>query len=196
LVGDRIMTRLSLTTSLLALVAILAPSARAASVTLAVPTCKAAPNSAIKVPIQARQAEGVGSFQLELVYDPALLEFQEVEERPMLSGAMLASNVVAPGRVKLAGVGDPKKPLRGDGELVLVRFRVRGAGGKQCSLGIDNALAWEQTDAAFDMLVRTESGQFTVQRPGWPWILAAAGGGLLAILVALFAARRKTAAKV
>ena len=189
------MMRLSLAASWLAVMAILVSDAPAASVTLAVPNCQAATGDEIKVPIQARRAEGIGSFQLELVYDPALLEFQEVEEGPMLSGAMLASNVVAPGRVKLAGVGDPKKPLRGDGELVLVRFRVLGEGGQQCPLGIDNALAWEQTDAAFDMLVSTESGQFTAQRLGSPWIFVAIGGGLLAILVVLFAARRKTAGK-
>jgi len=180
----------------LAVVAILVPDARAASVTLVVPNCQAATGNEIKVPIQARRAEGIGSFQLEMVYDPALLEFQEVEEGPMLSGTMLASNVVEAGRVKVAVVGDPQKPLRGDGELVLVRFRVLGEGGKECPLRIDNALAWEQTEAAFDMLVTTEPGKFTAERSGrMSWILVAAGGGLLVTLLVLFAARSRAARK-
>ncbi len=37
---------------------------------------------------------------------------------------------------------------------------------KQCPLRIENALAWEQTDAAFDMLVTTEPGKFTAERSG------------------------------
>ena len=179
----------------LAVVAILVPGAQAASVTVVVPNCQAATGNEIKVPIQARRAEGLGSFQLELVYHPALLEFQEVEEGPLLSGAMLASNLAEAGRVKIAGVGDPQNPIRGDGELVLVRFRVLGEGGKECPLSIENALAWEQTDAAFDMLVATEPGKFTAERSGRLWILVAVGGGLLVMLVVLFVARRKMASK-
>ena len=190
------MARLFFAASAIAFMAIAVRDVPAASVTLAVPDCQAAPGGEIKVPIQARRAEGVGSFQFELTYDPALLEFQEVEEGPMLSGAMLASNIVTPGRVKLAGVGDPKQPLHGDGELVLVRFRVLDEGGEECPIAIENARAWEQTDAAFDMLVKTETGQFRAERDSRVWVLIAAGAGLLVMLAVLFAARRKRTGRV
>jgi hypothetical protein len=189
------MFRLLATTCMLAFLALSSAVAHAASVTLIAPKCQGATGDEIKAPIQAREAEGIGSLQMEVVYDPTLLEPMEVEEGKMLPGAMLAFNVVEPGRLRVAVVGDPQKPVRGDGELAVVKFKVLGAAGKQGPLSIEHAQAWEQTDDALDMLVKLEPGKFSIERAGLPlWMIVAASVGLLAVLVLMLATRNKKAA--
>jgi hypothetical protein len=186
------MFRLLFTTCMLALFVLMAAGAQAASVTLVAPNCKGAPGTEMKAPIQARETEGLGSMQMEDTYDPTLLEPTEVEEGKMLSGAMLAFNVVEPGRLMVAIVGDPQKPVRGDGELAVVTFRVLGAAGKQSCLSIEHAQAWEQTNEALDMLVKVEPGNVSIEGAGMlPWVIVAAGGGLLAVLVFMLVARKR-----
>ncbi len=165
---------------------------QATSVTLVAPNCQGLSGAEIKAPIHAREAEGIGSLQMEVVYDPTLLEPTEVEEGTMLPGAMLAFNVVAPGRLRVAVVGDPQTPVRGDGELVVVKFKVLGQAGRECPLNIEHAQAWEQTNEALDMLVKVEHGKFAIERAGMPlWIIVAVGVVvLLAVVVFILAARR------
>ena len=113
----------------------------------------------------------------------------------MLPGAMLAFNVVEPGRLRVAIAGDPQKPVRGDGELAVVKFKVLGAAGKQCPLSIEHAQAWEQTNEALDMLVKVEPGKFSIEGAGVPlWMIVAVGVGLLAVFVFMLAARNRKAA--
>jgi hypothetical protein len=183
------------TTCILAFFALPAAVAPAASVTLIAPSCQGATGAEIKAPIQAREAEGIGSLQMEVVYDPTLVEPLEVEEGKLLPGAMLAFNVVEPGRLRVAVVGDPQKPVRGDGELAVVKFKILGAAGKQGPLSIEHARAWEQTNDALDMLVKLEPGKFSIERAGMPpWMIVAVGVGLLAVLVLMLVARNKKAA--
>lgn len=189
------MFRLLSTTCMLAFVALSAAVAHAASVTLIAPNCQGVTGAEIKATIHVREAEGIGSLQMEVVYDPTLLEPTEVEEGKMLPGAMLAFNVVEPGRLRVAAVGDPQKPVRGDGELAVVKLKVLGSAGKQCPLTIEHAQAWEQTNEALDMLVSVEPGKFSIEGAGMPlWMIVAAGVGLLTVLVFMLAARNRKVA--
>jgi len=189
------MLRLLSTTCMLVFVALSAAVAHAASVTLIAPTFQGVTGAEIKAPILVREAEGIGSLQMEVVYDPALLEPTEVEEGKMLPGAMLAFSVVEPGRLRIAAVGDPQKPVRGDGALAVVKFKVLGPAGKQCPLTIEHAQAWEQTNEALDMLVSAEPGKFSIEGAGMPlWVIVAAGVGLLTVLLFMMAARNRKVA--
>ena len=187
--------------------------AQAASVTVALPDVQAAPNSEVKVPIQVRGAQGMGPFQMDLTYDPVLLAVKTVSEGDSILVGLFDFNVVEPGRLRVVMTGDPKTPVRGDGELLVVTFQVHGEAGKSCTLGVDKARAWEQTNEGLDMRVAVEPGTFTVSPPitgqaaavrptgaataGAPWLLIGVGLAVfIAAIVAILAVamrRRKPA---
>ena len=177
----------------LAAVCLLVASASAASVTIAIPQdAKGEPNGTATVPIHIRSAQGLGSLQFELTYDPAVLEAKEVVPGQGIPGVLLEHNVTAPGRLRVAVAGN--QPINGDGELTAT-FAVKSAG--NCVLGIENARAWEQANG-HDMLVKVEPGRFaTGQAAGTAaggskmlWV-AVGGGVVLLVAILLLASRRK-----
>jgi len=169
---------------------VVAPGARAASVTVAVASARGAPGAEVKVPVSVRGAQGLGALQMELVYDPAVLEARKVEEGALLSGAMVESNVPQPGRMRVALVSG--EPVNGDGVLLMARFVACGAAGKECQVQAENARAWEHS-TNLDMRVSVEPGKFTVAAAGLSPVLLGAIAAIVAIvLVAIVAfARRK-----
>jgi hypothetical protein len=178
----------------LAAVCLLVASACAASVTIAIPQdAKGAPGSDATVPIHIRGAQGLGSLQLELTYDPAVLEPKEVVSGPGIPGVLLEYNVTAPGRLRVAVAGN--EPINGDGELTTT-FAVKSAG--NCVLGIENARAWEQANG-HDMLVKVESGRFAAEQAAGTaagggkllWVAVGAGVVLLVIVLVLVGRGRR-----
>lgn len=167
-------------------------STSAASVTIAVPQdATGAPGGDAEVPISIRGAQGLGALQFELTYDPAVLEAGEVVAGQDIAGVLLESNVVSPGRLRVAMAGN--EPMAGDGELTAT-FAVKAPG--TSALALENARAWEQENG-LDMLVDVESGQFvaaTSSAAGSPVVLLAVVGGivLLVIIAVLLAGRGKS----
>lgn len=164
-------------------------SAAAASVTIAVPhDATGVPGRDAEIPIAIRGAQGLGALQFELTYDPAVLEAGEVVAGPGIPGVLLESNVVSPGRLRVALAGN--EPMAGDGELTAT-FAVKAPG--TSVLGIENARAWEQTNS-LDMLIDVESGQFHAAASpaaGIPVALLAVMGGLvLLVILAVLLTRR------
>ncbi len=151
----------------------------AASVTLVVPKVQSNVGNDYKVPIQIREAQGLGPCQFELVYDPAILELKTVNESNKLSIGLFDFNLLSPGRVKLVMTGTPDKPIQGDGELLILTFTVVASG--NTALAIENARAWEQTPDAYEMLVKTENGELTAT--GGQSMLYIAGAILLLLVV-------------
>lgn len=165
-------------------------SAAAASVTIAVPQdATGVPGHDAAVPIAIRGAQGLGALQFELTYDPAVLEAGEVVAGPGIAGVLLESNVVSPGRLRVAMAGN--EPMTGDGELTAA-FAVKAPG--TSALGLENARAWEQANS-LDMLVDVESGEFlAVASPAagnHVILLAVVGGFVLLVVIAVVVARAK-----
>ncbi len=165
-------------------------SAAAASVTVAVPhDATGTPGRDAVVPIAIRGAQGLGALQFELTYDPIVLEAGEVVAGPGIPGVLQESNVVSPGRLRVAMAGN--EPMAGDGELTAA-FAVKAPG--TSALGIENARAWEQANS-LDMLVDVETGQFVAlasPEAGISAVLLAVVGGLvLLVIIAVLVTRGK-----
>jgi len=184
-----------LTPHLIGLVAcaLLAPSgpARAASVTVSLPKTEAAKDSQIQVAVSFRQAQGLGPLQLDLRYDPIVLQFVNASEGRGAAIGLFDSNLLEPGNLRLAMTGDPNQPIQGDGELFLLTFKLVGAAGQESVLNAENVRAWEQSDEAFDMRVEVEPGAILVKSGAVSLWLIATSGGFLLVVAVLFAVLRK-----
>jgi len=170
---------------------------RAASFTLVAPSVEGAVGSQIKAPILVKDAQGMGALELELTYDPGVLELIEVVPGAILSG-LVDYNVVQPGRVKIAMA--TSQAVKGSGELFMISFKVMAAG--QSPLGLENVLAWEQANSQ-EMTASLEPGVFKTS--GGATGAASSGFSFLTlgtilivlviVIVGLFFARKLIAAK-
>jgi len=177
--------------ALLAFVAVclMAGPVSGASIGFAVPKdATGEPGQDVTIPVLIKSAEGAGSLQFELTYDPSVLEAKTVDPGDGIPAMLLDHNVVAPGRLRVALAGN--EPINGDARL-LVGFTVKSAGA--CDLTIENPMAWEQANG-MDMLVETTVGRFTPSEAGdenTRWLMI--GGGIgLALLILLLVARQRS----
>ena len=174
-----------------ALLATAAPLAHTASLTLSVAKARAAPGSEAAVSVQVTNAQGMGPLQFDLVFDPAILEPLDpaVTEGSLPAGAMIESNCVEPGRLRVAMISG--KAVTGSGEVAVCHFRVTGEAGRSGSLQLENGRAWDHLQN-LEMLVTTEDGSFDVGSSGLPLpvLLGAAALSLIAILSLIARLRR------
>lgn len=152
-----------------------------ASVTVVAPTVEGAVGQEIKAPILVKDAQGVGALELELTYDPGVLELIEVQPGAILSG-LVDFNVLQPGRVKIAMA--TSQAVNGSGELFVISFKVTAAG--QSPLGLENVLAWEQANSQ-EMTANLKPGAFKTSggttvagSPGFSYLTV---GAILIVLV-------------
>jgi len=119
------------------------------------------PPSTLEVPIEVRAAFNVGGLQLELTYDPEVLQLQGVRAGPLARNALLESNDDIPGRLRLALVNS--LGIDGDGAVISVIFLPTGR-------GVSSAFALESVEASDtdlkDLVVKTSPGLYT--GPGDP----------------------------
>jgi hypothetical protein len=114
----------------------------------------------VEVPIEAVDAPSIGPMQMELVYDPAVLTAEMVMRGALLSGnALMESNVTSRGRVIIAMVASD--PIKGNGVIVKVRFKVIGSAGQQSALTLESVKVWERGNQR-EVLIKTETGKLTV----------------------------------
>ncbi|MBI5687216.1 MAG: SHOCT domain-containing protein [Verrucomicrobia bacterium] len=168
-------------------------AASGADVTLKVGDARGAPAAEAVVPVLITGSQKVGPIQFMLNYDPRVLEpvADGVVFGKVVSDGMISQNVGSPGELKIALRTD--EPITQDGELLRVRFRVKGQQGDSCALTLDAAEAWEK-ESLFEVRVNTQPGTFTVAGIALPLpLLAAVGGGLilLALIALTLAVRRK-----
>lgn len=187
---------LTLATLLMLLVPLTLVSGSAASVTLQVDELEGAAGETTTVPIEVRNAAGIGALHVELNYDPDVVELQTVDKGELLTGSSLVDfTVPEPGRliVGIATLDD----IEGDGEVLVAEFKVTGEEEEQTDLALENARAWEG-ETRFDILVRTRPGRLTVTGGGLPllYIVLALIALLLVLLVFLLARRRRPQAAV
>ncbi len=169
----------------LALLLATAMAGRAGSVTVVLPQAQAAAGADLEVTVQAREAQGMGPMQLDLRYDPAVLEFANATAGDSPSIGLFDFNLLEPGNLRLAMTGNPGQPLEGEADLFRVTFQVIGGSGQQSPLNADNVRAWEQTEDSFDMIVEVEPGLVLVR--GGVSVVLLAGAALATIILVVAA---------
>lgn len=171
--------------------------AQAAELSARVESAEAAAGEQVEIPVTVSGSPGMVAMHLELAYDPAVLEVTTVEPGPFLAGnALLEFNTEEAGRVVIGFASTDQ--VAGDGTLVVVHFNVTGLEGQTTPLNLQNGRAWDE--AGMDILVNTESGEFTVSQAGLPSNLllllvilcvVLLFGGLFLLVLVIFIRRRR-----
>lgn len=180
---------------------LLSPATLASSVTVSVGAVQSAAGSKVKIPIAVKDARKLGAIQLDLRYDPELLEFVSAKPGSFDEEIKVIANAAVPGELYVGMHTSARDTISGSGALIDAVFKVIGADGQGCDLLLENVEAWYAPNVntpALEMLVTTETGRFTVAGtafPGWIWIAGAALAGLLLfLLVKKKSTRRKKTA--
>jgi len=164
-----------------------------AEVSLKVADASAASGAKAEVSILISGSQNIGSLQFVLDYDPRLLEplaikpgqeSKAIAFGKALKGAALEQNAAGAGEWKIALV--PDEAISDEGELLRLRFRVKGKTGESCVLTLDRAMAWEK-ESHFEVPLTTQLGTITITGSRFPrWGILAAVVALAVIAAAIF----------
>ena len=102
----------------------------------------------------ATRAKNVGSLEFVLVYDPARMEFAQMETGLLASNALIDSSSSRPGRV-WAGI----EGTNGSGPVAVVKFNVREQAAGVLPLTLESIVAFD-ADTLVDIVTTTTPGQF------------------------------------
>jgi hypothetical protein len=169
---------------------LLGGAADGATITISAGSAQSGPGSDVVVPVSVQGAKDLGAIQLELVYDPAVLEPKQLDEGAALPPGVLDDNPAVAGRWKVGLASN--KPFSGDGELFRFKFTVRG--GSKSAVSLESAHVWDNAIPPLEMLVKMEAGVVTVGSAASGFGLYASIGGaavVLLVLVAIVMSRRK-----
>ena len=169
---------------------LLAGTADGATITISAGSAKGGAGSEVVVPVSVQGAKYLGAIQLELVYDPAVLEPKKLDDGTALPPGVLDDNPAVAGRWRVGVAAN--KPFSGDGELFRFKFKVRG--GSKSAVSLENAHVWDNAIPPLEMLVKVEAGTVTVGSAGGGFgLYASIGGGavVLLTLVVIVMSRRK-----
>jgi hypothetical protein len=175
---------------------------------LSVDDAKVSAGETVQVAIRASGDSGVGAAQLDLRFDPAVLDFRSVSPGPLLPSALLESRAASPGRVRVALASG--EPVTGEGVLIVVQFTVRAGPPARTVVSIEDLRAWSEADV-LPIVVSSRAGEVSrVERPllplapgspesdatlpAWVYALVGAAAVLVAGLVAHRLRRRKARA--
>jgi hypothetical protein len=171
-------------------------------ITLKVADAKVPAGREADVAVLISGSKSVGPLQFLVEYDPRLLEAVAgaVGEDPkgvrfgkVAGNGMIAEDLSSSGEWRLALRTD--EPITQDGELLRLRFKIRGKKGESCTLRVDAAEAWEK-ESLQAVGVKTQPGTLNIVASSLPWwtplatIIAAV---LLSSLVLLVRRGKKTA---
>lgn len=125
------------------------------------PTLVPAPKF-IFVPILATQAKNVGSLEFVLVYDPAMLEFAEMEAGLLAGNAIIDSSTSQPGRIWAAIID--AQGISGSGTVAVIKFNILNQSGGALPLTLENIVAFD-ANTLVDIITTTTPGQFNGSGP-------------------------------
>ena len=111
----------------------------------------------ISVPILATRAENVGSLEFVLRYDPARLEFTEMETGLLAGNAIISSSSSRPGRI-WAGIIDADG-ITGSGPVAVVKFNILDQSRGPLPLTLENIVAFD-SNTLVDIITTTTPGEF------------------------------------
>jgi hypothetical protein len=136
-------------------------AANAALLNLAPADVSVSPEADVDIPIRMSGADGLGPLQFDLCYDPELVSpaSPAIQAGPASGGAMIESNVVEPGRLRVAMICG--QPVSGEGDLLLVSFKAVGPAGQSCDVTLEKVRAWD-FENNLAMRVETQPGRVTL----------------------------------
>ena len=137
-------------------------------------------DSTATVPVSIAGAEGIVAMHVEITYDPAMLQWDGLENGDLVSSNSLVEvNPDTAGTV-IIGIAT-LDPITGTGELLNPSFVVLGPDGTNAAVGLQNVAAWDEN--GFDVLLETQDGNLTIVGGGIPvliFILIAAAAVVVA----------------
>lgn len=149
------------------LIALVSGSARAANLQVIMADASGTPGSTTTVPVTVSGASGLGSMDMSITYDPAVLTVASVDKGTANKG-MIFTNTSAPGLIAIS-LADPAG-ISGSGDVAVITFNVIGNSGQASPLTVQTVQAYD-AGTFLDMPVTTSSGTFTVLENSAP------GGG-------------------
>ena len=162
--------------------------ASAAGLTVSVSDTTGAKGSTVEVPIILEGASDVGSMDIVLKYDAAILRAVAVEASELGKNAYIEANTAREGEVIIA-LAD-SSGINGDGAVATISFDVTG------DVGATSPLTLEEVSVnnieLVEVITTTESGTFSVTEEGAPVGDASAVIMVIAaIIIALLIIRRR-----
>ncbi|MDD5647826.1 MAG: cohesin domain-containing protein [Dehalococcoidia bacterium] len=112
----------------------------------------------MNVPVNANNADNLGSLEFELVYDPTIVQPESVTKGDLADNAMLDFSLARSGRVWVALVDS--NGLSGSGSLAEITFRRVGSGQTAAVLTLENVRAYNATTLV-DIMTSTTAGSLT-----------------------------------
>jgi hypothetical protein len=94
---------------------------------------------ATELTIEISSDEKIGAVQFELIF-PVAGDFQHIEPASLLSSALMESNIIEPGRLRVAVVSS--EALLGSGEFATLRFGSLPVSNPEMQLRLENVKAW------------------------------------------------------
>lgn len=115
----------------------------AAQFQLAIGSMGKTAGTTVTVPIVVTAEVPVGAAQWELLYDPARLRWIGGVEGSSATGSLIDSNIIEPGRAKIAFAGGDG--IQGTGEIYLAEFEWIGKQLEPTGMRFENIRAWDQS---------------------------------------------------
>lgn len=123
-----------------------------------VPEPTAGPESkVVSVPILATRANNVGSLEFVLVFDPAILEFAEIEGGVLAGSALIDASSPRPGEL-WAGIVHAEG-ISGSGAVAVVKFNLLEDVSDALPLTLQNIVAFD-ANTYVDIITTTSPGRF------------------------------------
>ena len=169
-------------------------------------------SDAVTFEFSLKSEELIGAGQMELLFDPGVLEFSQVQGGELLSSAMLDSNLTADGHLKIAFVASdvPKST----GRLLIVEMKSLSQISAETTLRVGEVRLWKSEDSSevltefsrevVILLARTDDDESSAEGsmaasnsqtgssdslPRWVLIVGAAGGVTILLLLILLLRR-------
>lgn len=99
-----------------------------------------ADETATEVSLQINSTAKIGAIQFDIVFDPKQT-FEAIEPAELLPSALLESNLVEPGRLRVATVSS--EPISGVGTLAKMKFAAGSSLVSEQEFRIENLKAWD-----------------------------------------------------
>ncbi len=112
----------------------------------------------VTVPVNANNANNLGSLEFEVVYNPAVLQPESVTKGELADNSMIDFSFARSGRVWVAMVDS--NGLSGSGSLAEITFRRVGSGQTAAVLTLENVRAHNATTLV-DIITSTTAGSLT-----------------------------------
>lgn len=155
----------------------------AAAMNIGIGTISGGTGSTIDVPVTISNAKDLGSMDIVVSYDPAVLSVVSVE-KGILNNGMIMANSDTPGTIAI-GIVDANG-INGEGAVAVIRFKVNGPNGATSPLTITSVLAYNVKTHS-DIQTATSSGTVTVKEggmrtPGFEVVTAVLAGMIVLVL--------------